>query len=132
MRATFIKHLRNKRLAKAAPEVGMERTPSRVQSIHESLYSNRMTFLNRAARRIGFSRKVVMEHSEMQRFSSIQAAQEMQRESESACGGGAAALPDVDARAVTTAHKRGRASFSLSLPHPQALTRLSQAPAPAS
>lgn len=75
MRATFIKHLRNKRLAKAAPEVGMERTPSRVQSIHESLYSNRMTFLNRAARRIGFSRKVVMEHSEMQRFSSIQAAQ---------------------------------------------------------
>ena len=51
----------------------MTRTQSRAASIHESLYSNRVSFIKRAARKVGFGTKVSMKPEEMQRFSSIQA-----------------------------------------------------------
>ncbi|KAF8953215.1 plasma-membrane proton-e [Flammula alnicola] len=74
MRATVIKALRKRSIAKAHAEVGLVRHPSRAQSINESLYSNRTTFIRRTARRIGFKTKVSMRPEELQRFSSIQAA----------------------------------------------------------
>ncbi|KAH9478206.1 ATPase 6, plasma membrane-type [Psilocybe cubensis] len=75
MKATVIRHLRNKRLGEYA-ESGppLERTSSRVASIHESLYSNRTTFLRRTMRKVGFGGKVSMKPDELKRFSSIQAA----------------------------------------------------------
>ncbi|PPQ69946.1 hypothetical protein CVT25_001990 [Psilocybe cyanescens] len=74
MKATIIRHIRNKRLGNYA-ESGppLERTSSRVASIHESLYSNRTTFLRRTMRKVGFGGKVSMKPDELQRFSSIQA-----------------------------------------------------------
>jgi H+-transporting ATPase len=80
MKATVIKYLRERRLAQQAAEtthttdgVPITRTQSRAASIHESLYSNRVSFIKRAARKVGFGQKVSMKPEELQRFSSIQA-----------------------------------------------------------
>ena len=61
MKATVIKYLRQRHEQKIAQEVKgqasgvpMARTTSRVGSIHESLYSNRVSFIKRAARSVGF------------------------------------------------------------------------------
>jgi H+-transporting ATPase len=55
--------------------VPLTRTSSRAASIHESLYSNRVNFLRRAQRRIGFGgKKVNINNNELRRFSSHQAA----------------------------------------------------------
>ncbi|PPR06522.1 hypothetical protein CVT24_001441 [Panaeolus cyanescens] len=78
MKATVIKKLRQRReaqLAEVASTGGitMHRTQSRAASIHESLYSNRVSFIKRAARKVGFGTKVSVKPEELQRFSSIQA-----------------------------------------------------------
>ncbi|KAJ7635126.1 plasma-membrane proton-e [Roridomyces roridus] len=83
MRATVIKYLRERQetararaAASSGPEsegVPMTRTQSRAASIHESLYSNRVSFIRRAARKVGFGQKISMKPEELQRFSSIQA-----------------------------------------------------------
>ena len=78
MKATIIKYLRerhNQVVAQHAKESGvpMTRTTSRAASIHESLYSNRVSFIRRAARKVGFGQKISMKPEELQRFSSIQA-----------------------------------------------------------
>jgi H+-transporting ATPase len=77
MKATVIKSLRQRReraVAKeAATGVPMTRTQSRAASIHESLYSNRVSFIKRAARKVGFGGRVTVKPEELQRFSSIQA-----------------------------------------------------------
>ncbi|KAF9009884.1 plasma membrane H+-transporting ATPase [Cyathus striatus] len=70
MKATVIKSIRKRReraaVQEAATGVPMTRTQSRAASIHESLYSNRVSFIKRAARKVGFGGR-------LQRFSSIQA-----------------------------------------------------------
>ncbi|KAL1674731.1 hypothetical protein EV122DRAFT_269156 [Schizophyllum commune] len=77
MKATVIKALRARHArqvaAAEASGVPMTRTQSRAASIHESLYSNRVSFIKRAARKVGFGGKVSMKPEELQRFSSIQA-----------------------------------------------------------
>ncbi|KAJ3489254.1 hypothetical protein NLI96_g2241 [Meripilus lineatus] len=80
MKATIIKSLRQRHTRELAKEtiaagsgVPMTRTQSRAASIHESLYSNRVSFIRRAARKVGFGQKVSMKPEELQRFSSIQA-----------------------------------------------------------
>ncbi|PFH48153.1 hypothetical protein AMATHDRAFT_76881 [Amanita thiersii Skay4041] len=80
MKATVIKWLRNRRLratmeASRAASTGIPitRTQSRAASLHESLYSNRVSFIRRAARKVGFGGKVTVKPEELQRFSSIQA-----------------------------------------------------------
>ncbi|PCH34978.1 plasma membrane ATPase [Wolfiporia cocos MD-104 SS10] len=79
MKATVIKKLRarhNAQIAQAAKSTGgvpVTRTQSRAASVHESLYSNRVSFIRRAARKVGFGGKVSMKPEELQRFSSIQA-----------------------------------------------------------
>lgn len=78
MKATVIKYLRDRRAAAAAAPPGsdgvpMVRTQSRAASIHESLYSNRVSFIKRAARKVGFGGRISMKPEELQRFSSIQA-----------------------------------------------------------
>jgi H+-transporting ATPase len=82
MKATVIKYLRNRhQMATAAATrasaegggVPMIRAPSRVASIHESLYSNRTSFIRRAARKVGFGQKIRVKAEELQRFGSIQA-----------------------------------------------------------
>ncbi|KAJ7638245.1 hypothetical protein FB45DRAFT_902372 [Roridomyces roridus] len=81
MRATVIKYLRDRqeaaraRAAQTSPDTGvpMTRTQSRAASIHESMYSNRVSFIRRAARKVGFGQKISMKPEELQRFSSIQA-----------------------------------------------------------
>ena len=78
MKATIIKSLRERHNAAVAAQtketgVPMTRTQSRAASIHESLYSNRVSFIKRAARKVGFGGKVSMKPEELQRFSSIQA-----------------------------------------------------------
>lgn len=82
MKATVIKYLRQRHEEQLTKEmaggdgVPMTRTQSRVGSIHESLYSNRVSFIKRAARKVGFGGKSVqMSQGELQRFASIQAAQ---------------------------------------------------------
>jgi len=83
MKATVIKWLRRRRelkdieaAQKAAGSTGIPitRTQSRAASIHESLYSNRVSFIRRAARKVGLGGKVSVKPEELQRFSSIQAA----------------------------------------------------------
>ncbi|KAI0628694.1 plasma membrane H+-transporting ATPase [Trametes polyzona] len=79
MKATIIKYLRDRHNAAVAAQtahtgVPITRTTSRAASIHESLYSNRVSFLRRAARKVGFGQKISMKPEELQRFSSIQAA----------------------------------------------------------
>lgn len=77
MKATVIKSLRERREAAARQEgasgVPMTRTQSRAASLHESMYSNRVSFIKRAARKVGFGGKVHMKPEELHRFSSIQA-----------------------------------------------------------
>jgi H+-transporting ATPase len=77
MKATIIKYLRNRHelAAAAATRAGIpiSRTQSRAASIHESLYSNRTSFIRRAVRKVGFGQKVRVKPEELQRFSSIQA-----------------------------------------------------------
>jgi H+-transporting ATPase len=79
MRATVIKWIQKReheRIAKAAAEAAgapMERTVSRVQSIHESFYSNRTTFLRRTMRRFNLGRKVSVKPEELKRISSAAA-----------------------------------------------------------
>ena len=82
MKATVIKSLRRRHEAaamKAAQEaagvtgIPIIRTQSRAASIHESLYSNRVSFIRRAARKVGLGGKVSVKPEELQRFSSIQA-----------------------------------------------------------
>lgn len=80
MKATIIQYIRNKHAREAAAAVAdssegvpMTRTQSRAASIHESLYSNRVSFIRRAARKVGFGGKISMKPEELQRFSSIQA-----------------------------------------------------------
>ena len=81
MKATVIKYLRNRHeMAKAAAtRAGSEsgipivRTQSRAASLHESLYSNRTSFIRRAVRKVGFGQRVRVKPEELQRFSSIQA-----------------------------------------------------------
>ena len=80
MKATIIKRLRERHNAAVAQQtkesgVPMTRTTSRAASIHESLYSNRVSFLRRAAHKVGFRQKVSVKPEELRRFSSIQAAQ---------------------------------------------------------
>lgn len=82
MKATVIKKLRARRVKaqvalaeKAVAGVPITRPLSRVASIHESLYSNRVSFIRRAARKVGFGSKFRVKPEELQRFTSIQAAQ---------------------------------------------------------
>ena len=77
MKATIIKSLRRRRELKAVKEaaagIPLTRTRSRAASIHESLYSNRVSFIKRAARKVGFGARISMKPEEMHRFGSIQA-----------------------------------------------------------
>jgi len=76
MKATVIKKLRARHEVSAIRSetgVPMTRTQSRAASIHESLYSNRVSFIKRAARKVGFGGRILMKPEELQRFSSIQA-----------------------------------------------------------
>lgn len=78
MKATIIKSLRARHEAavQKAAEAGtvpLTRTQSRAASIHESLYSNRVSFIKRAARKVGFGGRISVKPEELQRFSSIQA-----------------------------------------------------------
>jgi len=82
MKATVIKYIRERRerqtreeMARTQGGVPLERTQSRAASLHESLYSNRVSFLRRAARKVGFGQKVAIHAGELHRFSSIQAQQ---------------------------------------------------------
>ncbi|CCM02138.1 uncharacterized protein FIBRA_04215 [Fibroporia radiculosa] len=80
MKATIIKSLRERHNAAKAQAAKSEstgvpvtRTQSRAASVHESLYSNRVSFIRRAARKVGFGSKISMKPEELQRFSSMQA-----------------------------------------------------------
>ncbi|KAF8524342.1 plasma-membrane proton-e [Hysterangium stoloniferum] len=80
MKATVIKFLRERRQRKIAEEakstggdIPLTRTQSRAASVHESLYSNRVSFIRRAARKVGFRGQVKMSGEELRRFSSLQA-----------------------------------------------------------
>ena len=79
MKATVIKSLRQRRereaIKEAAEGVPLTRTRSRAASIHESLYSNRVSFIKRAARKVGIGAKISMKPEELQRFGTIQAQQ---------------------------------------------------------
>lgn len=81
MKYTIIKSLRERHeaaargAASATSESGtvpITRTTSRAASIHESLYSNRVSFIRRAARKVGFGGRVSIKPEELQRFSSQQ------------------------------------------------------------
>ncbi|KZS96277.1 plasma-membrane proton-e [Sistotremastrum niveocremeum HHB9708] len=81
MKATIIKYFRERKMRQTMAEVArpegqvpLTRTQSRAASIHESLYSNRVSFLRRTARKVGFGQRVRMDQNELQRFSSLQAA----------------------------------------------------------
>jgi len=81
MKATVIKYLRQRRERRTAAEAALKatgiplvKTTSRAASVHESLYSNRVSFIKRAARKVGFGARVTVKPEELQRFSSIQAA----------------------------------------------------------
>ncbi|KAF8344466.1 HAD-like domain-containing protein [Amanita rubescens] len=82
MKFTIIKWLRHHRAMLTAQKVAMRamgggviqtRTQSRATSIQESLYSNRVSFIRRAARKAGLGGKVSVKPEELRRFSSIQA-----------------------------------------------------------
>jgi len=78
MKATVIKKIRERKAAKPIKPTGEEslsRTQSRAASIHESMYSNRVSFIKRAARKVGFGHNVKMSSAELQRFASYQANQ---------------------------------------------------------
>ena len=77
MKATVIKRLRARNAVQLRPltheGIPITRTQSRAASLHESMYSNRVSFIKRAARKVGFGQKITMKPEELQRFSSIQA-----------------------------------------------------------
>ncbi|KAG8989761.1 plasma membrane H+-ATPase [Tulasnella sp. JGI-2019a] len=80
MKATVIKSLRERkaqmgRTVCLSPDgAPLPRAQSRVQSIHESLYSNRVGFIQRATRRVRFDDNAPkMSANEVQKFGSIQA-----------------------------------------------------------
>lgn len=85
MKATVIKYVRERKQRQALAEaqaqhggeepIPLSRTQSRAASIHESLYQNRVNFISRAARKVGFGggKVVKMSQTELQRFGSIQA-----------------------------------------------------------
>jgi len=75
MNATIIRYLRERRLAQshAGQVPPLERTSSRVGSIHESLYLNRTSFLRRTMRKVAFRGKVAVKPEELKRISTIQA-----------------------------------------------------------
>ncbi|KIO19126.1 hypothetical protein M407DRAFT_245531 [Tulasnella calospora MUT 4182] len=84
MKATIIKYLRERKARQVAElvaqqahgEVPLTRTQSRAASLHESLYSNRVSFIRRAARKVGFGTNAPrMAPNELTRFASIQASQ---------------------------------------------------------
>lgn len=81
MKATIIKYLKNRKARADAEHVAhnestIERTTSRVGSIHESMYSNRVGFLQRAVRRVGFGDKAPkITQNELKRLGSIQTQQ---------------------------------------------------------
>jgi H+-transporting ATPase len=83
MKATVIKYLRNRSQiataaavrASAQTGVPLTKTQSRATSIHGSLYSNRTSFIRRAARKVGFGQKVRVKAEELQRIASIQTRQ---------------------------------------------------------
>jgi H+-transporting ATPase len=79
MKYTIIKRLRQRHEAAAhrvatseSDGVPITRTTSRAASIHESLYSNRVSFIKRAARKVGFGGRISIKPDELQRFSSHQ------------------------------------------------------------
>ena len=72
MKATVIKRLESRRLGLAQKAISAGAPLTRVPSRAASLYSNRTTFLQRAARKVGFGGKVHMGAEELQRFSSMQ------------------------------------------------------------
>jgi H+-transporting ATPase len=77
LKRSIIAWLQKRKARKQAPALvdehgeRLQRTASR----HESLYSNRTSFLTRAANRLKGGTKVSMSKNELQRFSSIQAQQ---------------------------------------------------------
>ncbi|KAI9634834.1 plasma membrane H+ ATPase [Dioszegia hungarica] len=79
LKATIIKYLQKRKASKAAAAPALDASPeSRLQrtaSRHESMYSNRTSFLGRAANRLKGGAKVSMSKNELSRFSSIQAQQ---------------------------------------------------------
>ena len=81
MKATVIKRLERRRLGLAQEAIAsgaplpLTRIPSRAASIHESLYSNRTTFIKRAARKVRFGRRVEMRPEDLQQLSRIQTKQ---------------------------------------------------------
>ncbi|CED82490.1 plasma membrane h()-atpase 1 [Phaffia rhodozyma] len=78
MKYTVIAWLRKRSAAKAEAIAQLENGApmQRTVSRHESLYSNRTSFLNKTARRVGLGNsKVSMSAAEQQRFGSAQAAQ---------------------------------------------------------
>jgi H+-transporting ATPase len=81
MKATVIKYLRQHREHRTAAEatlgvagVPLVKTTSRAASINKSLYSNRVSFIKRAVRKVGFGGRISAKPEELQGFSSIQAA----------------------------------------------------------
>ncbi|WWC71061.1 plasma-membrane proton-efflux P-type ATPase [Kwoniella pini CBS 10737] len=77
MKKTIIAALQ-RRKAKKAAVASVDSNGERLQrtaSRHESLYSNRTSFLSRAANRLKGGAKISMSQNELQRFSSIQAQQ---------------------------------------------------------
>lgn len=78
MKATVIKYLRV-RAEKTRPSTGIEgggAPMTRTVSRHESLYSNRTSFLKNVTRRVGLgNNKVSMSQGEQKRFGSAQVSQ---------------------------------------------------------
>src|ERR1700678_3641805 len=77
MKATVIKKLRARRemaTIKPSDETGVPitRTQSRAASIHESMYSNRVSFIKRAARKVGFGGKISVKPEELHMFGAFQ------------------------------------------------------------
>lgn len=75
MKATVIKYLRERRMREQAKETAAGGVPlTRTQSRAASLYSNRTSFLTRAARKVGFGQRAPhMTPHELERLGSIQA-----------------------------------------------------------
>ncbi|KAF8182143.1 hypothetical protein K438DRAFT_1975682 [Mycena galopus ATCC 62051] len=76
MKATVIKALRERRLARQTKEPATAEDTRSIRSRAsriESLYANRVNFIRRAARKVGFGQKVSVKPEELQRFGSIQA-----------------------------------------------------------
>jgi H+-transporting ATPase len=75
MKATVIKYLRQCRDRRTAAEAALSATGVKtVSRAASALYSNRVSFIRRAARKVGFGGKISVKPEELQRFSSIQAA----------------------------------------------------------